>query len=330
MIDVRDAGRDVSAGYDIDEDNQVAALLSEVFDETTTFNELRLLLEGIRKRTAAGTSLDEIDPRTVLREDSIAAQPFTAGDAAHGPAILRKIPLYLEDSGLPELPGGIALEDGAGLGYFIDGFSKHFEQLFVVDLSMAYLMLARKILDERHLANVTLVCASVEHLPFRNEAFDFVHSNNVIEHVANQGRLVSEAHRVLNPTGLLFIMSPNRFSVYFEPHFLLPGFGFWPKAIRRALVRRYRRQDIDDVGLRSLGEVRALAAASFGENVKAAFIPRRLEETATGGTLRNLLTGALRSPLVGGAVNLLVNKAALGVMPYHVLLCTKQDAARQR
>lgn len=298
IIDFRNADRDLSSGYDLNEDNLLAAKINDVFDEARTYNELLKLLEGMRKRRAGGISLADIDPGVVLREDQIRPQPFTTSDAAHGSAILQKIPLYLEGTGLPALPRGIALEDGAGTGYFVDGLSKHFEHLFVLDLSMAYMMLVRKIVEERGLANVTLVCANVEHLPFMSEAFDFIHSNNVIEHVVRQELLISETHRVLKSNGLLFMLSPNRFSLYFEPHFRLPGFGFIPKPISRWVIRRRQNRDISDISLRSLREVRALARRSFGQNMKVAFIPRHLRETATGGRLRNFLVAALQTPFL--------------------------------
>ena len=306
VIDCRKAERDVTAGFGIEENNLLVAKMSEVFDETQTFNEMRDLILGFESRQAKGIGVADIDPRAVLREDGIKPRPFSVDDAAHSQAILAKIPLYLEGTHLPDLPKGIALEDGAGLGFFTDGFSKHFEHLFVVDLSMSFLLLARKIVEERGLRNVTLVCANVENLSFQDEAFDFVHSNNVIEHVSRQDLLMSEAHRVLKATGLLMVVSPNRFSLYIEPHWGLPAFGFWPKAISRWVIWKRRKVDIDDISLRSLGQIKALARRHFGRNVKASFIPRRLEQTATGGRLRRSLTAALNMPAVGSAVVLSV------------------------
>lgn len=326
-IDFRQAEKDLSAGYDIAEDNLIAAKLSAVFDETSTVQELVSVLEGIQRRKASGIALAEIDPRVVLREDGIVPQPSKHSDPAHGIDILAKIKLHLAEVSSEELVMGIALEDGAGLGHYIAGFSQNFAQLFVLDLSMAYMMLARKIIDQHGLPNVTLVCASAERLPFQSDTFDFVHSNNVIEHVTHQDKLFSEARRVLGIGKILFMMSPNRFSLYIEPHFRLACFGFIPTPLRRMIIRRKQNRDISDISLRSLGELRSLARNAFGTNVAASFIPRQLQQTATGGMMRGLITSILKTPVLGGAFHLLINRMALGVMPYHVLICEKRQSA---
>ena len=324
-IDFRDADRDLSAGYDFAVDNLYAAKLSEVFDEVTTVSELRRLNAALKARCAKGAKLADIDPRAVLREENIGPIPYSAADAAHGRSILEKIPLYLEGSDLPALPTGVALEDGAGEGFFVTGMSERFDHVFVLDLSMTYMMLAAKIVAELGLSNVTLICASAEHLPLVTGSIDFVHNNNVIEHVTGQARMISEAHRVLKPQGLLFLMSPNRFSLYYEAHFRLPGYGFFPKPLRRWIIRKRQRRDIDDIKLRSLGELRRLVRNNFHGRTIYAFIPRRLRHTATGGTLRTTLTRLLNLPAVGGAADFTINRMALGVMPYHVVLGAKQD-----
>jgi ubiquinone/menaquinone biosynthesis C-methylase UbiE len=180
-------------------------------------------------------------------------------------------------------PNNIALENGCGLGLFIDGFATHFKNLVVLDFSLCYLLLAKKIAEERNLNNVTLVCGSVECLPLRADTFDFIHSNNVIEHISNQKALFAEAKRVLKEKGLFLVLSPNRFSAYFEPHFRLPFFGFIPKPIRRKIIQMRQRRSIDEISLLSLSELRALSAGQFGENVTVSFIPRYLNKTVTWG-----------------------------------------------
>lgn len=324
-IDFRNVERDLSAGYDFEIDNLYAAKLSEVFDEVTTVSELRRLLYALRSRRERGIDLSSLDPRAVLREDDIRPIQYSAADAAHGRSILEKIPLYLEGSDLPDLPTGVALEDGAGEGYFVSGLSERFRHVFVLDLSMTYMMLAAKIIEELGLTNVTLMCASAEHLPLANGSIEFVHSNNVIEHVTDQGRMISEANRVLHPSGLLFMMSPNRFSLYFEPHFRLPGFGFFPEPVRRRIIRHRQGRDVDDIKLRSLGELRRLVSNNFDGRTIYSFIPRRLRHTVTGGTIRTTLTSLLNLPGLGGAANFAINRIALGLMPYHVVLGAKQD-----
>ncbi len=321
IIDFRDAKRDVSAGISITDDQTLADKMSEVFDRTSTFNEMYDVYITHYNRQKRGDNIRAINMIEFIESGKIAPRPLSPAQLVHGPAILEKIPAFLD--GIAPLPDGIALADGAGLGLYVDGFSSHFRHLIVVDLSIAQLLLARKIMDERGIQNVTLICANVERLPFRSNAFDFVHSNNVIEHVSNQKALLQEAWRTLKPNGMLFLLSPNRFSLYFEPHFRLRGYGFFPKALRRKIIQVRQKRSIDDISLLSLGELRKLVAGQFGEGVHISFIPRRLKSTVTGGGIRNLLVKLLNSKVFGAATDLLINKVVLGVMPYHAVVCFK-------
>jgi SAM-dependent methyltransferase len=324
IIDFRDAKLDASAGISLTDDSILAQKMNEVFDRTSTFNEMYDVYVAHSDRQKGGDDIRAVDMIEFIERSEIAPRPLSPAQLAHGPAILEKIPQYLD--GAAPLPEGIALEDGAGLGLYVDGFSSHFKHLIVVDLSIAQLLLARKIMDERSIQNVTLICANVERLPFKSDVFDFVHSNNVIEHVSDQKALLREAWRVLKPTGLFFLLSPNRFSLYFEPHFRLPGYGFFPKVLRRKIIRVRQKRSVDDVSLLSLGELRKLVIGQFGEGVHISFIPRRLSNTVTGGGIRNLLVKLLNFKLFGATTDFLINRVLLVVMPYHAVLCIKRSA----
>lgn len=322
IIDFRDVKLDVSAGISIVDDTTLAEKMNEVFDQTSTFNEMYDVYVALHNRQKRGENIRAVNMIEFIESGKVVARPLTSAQLAHGPAILEKISEYLE--GVAPLPDGVALEDGAGLGLYVDGFSSHFRHLFVVDLSIAQLLLARKIMDERGIQNVTLICANVERLPFRSDAFDFVHSNNVIEHVSDQRALLREAWRTLKSDGMLFVLSPNRFSLYFEPHFRLPGYGFFPKALRRKIIQVRQKRSIDDISLLSLGELRELVVGQFGDGIHISFIPRRMKSTVTGGVIRNLLVKLLNSKAFGAATDVLINKTLLGVMPYHAVLCFKR------
>ena len=323
IVDFRDAEIDKTAAFSIVDDRRLAEQLSIIFNKVPTFNALCDTYKLLKQNVGTVVSAEDINIEELFANQVINTGRLSEVQLAHGRAILEKLSEYISTAphGMP--PNNMALENGCGLGLFIDGFAAHFKELVVLDFSLCYLVLAKKIIEERSLVNVTLICGSVECLPFKNDTFDFIHSNNVIEHVFDQKALFIEAKRALKTNGLFFVLSPNRFSSYFEPHFRLPFYGFIPKFISRIIIQIWQRRSIDDISLLSLSELRKLVASQFDENFIISFIPRYLNKTITGGFIRNILVGSLNSRILGPATNILVNRILLGLMPYHVVLCFK-------
>lgn len=58
-------------------------------------------------------------------------------------------------------------------------------------------------------SRIHYVCASAENLPFRDSVFDQVFLVDVIEHVANDGHVFQEVHRVLREDALLELSTPT-------------------------------------------------------------------------------------------------------------------------
>lgn len=104
---------------------------------------------------------------------------------------------------------------------------------------------------------------------YRDNAFDIVFSNSVIEHLynwGNQQKMASECQRV----GVhYFIQTPNKF-FFMEPHYLLPYFQFFPDKLKYFILTRtklsrghkwsadYARQYLDEIRLISHGEMKVL------------------------------------------------------------------------
>lgn len=73
-------------------------------------------------------------------------------------------------------------------------------------------------------------------LPFRDEAFDIVFSNSVIEHMGSregQQRMADEVRRV----GKRFYIQTPSLWFPLEPHSHIPGFQFWPRLLRAVAIR---------------------------------------------------------------------------------------------
>ncbi len=75
-----------------------------------------------------------------------------------------------------------------------------------------------------------------EQLPFRDNSFDLVCSNFVVEHVDDLELVVGEMIRVLKPGGLCLINCPN-YLWPMEPHYHLPWAPYTPKWIGQQLLR---------------------------------------------------------------------------------------------
>jgi hypothetical protein len=119
----------------------------------------------------------------------------------------------------------------------------------------------------QQLYGVRFVRASGLHLPFRDSAFDVVHSSAVLEHVGslkNQITLVRECCRVARKW--VFFTTPNRwFPVEF--HTVLPVVHWLPKNAFRALMRATGYGFFAEEGnlnLLSVREVRAISAQISG------------------------------------------------------------------
>jgi SAM-dependent methyltransferase len=134
-------------------------------------------------------------------------------------------------------PGGSLLEIGCGTAPLLVAASRRGYQPVGVDIAFRWLVVAKKRLMEAGV-RAPLFCACAEALPFRESRFDAVALDSAIEVVADQPRVMTEAHRVLSSQGRLFLSTPNRFSLGPDPHLGVPAGGFWPKSWLSAFARR--------------------------------------------------------------------------------------------
>jgi len=124
-------------------------------------------------------------------------------------------------------------------------------------------------------ANRTAVTADACRLPFRDEAFDIVFSNAVIEHVpgALQKRMADEIMRVGRSW---FITTPN-FWYPIEMHHKLPLFQYLPRSLQRNLqVRFHTWPESETISLLSARQFKRLFPGSELLKVRVTFWPETL------------------------------------------------------
>lgn len=84
------------------------------------------------------------------------------------------------------------------------------------------------------------------HLPFKDNSFDIVISNHVIEHIKNQKNHIDEIYRILKPKGILYLATPNKYWPI-EIHYHLPLLSMLPRKISTLILKLTKRSKIYDI-----------------------------------------------------------------------------------
>jgi SAM-dependent methyltransferase len=144
---------------------------------------------------------------------------------------------------------GRVFEDGCGIGAYLRRLDEQAKQVVGLEIELERAHDAQQ-------AAPQVVCGAGEFLPFKGGLFDLVLSHEVIEHVADDRRAVSEIVRLLRPGGRLVLFCPNR-GYPFETHGIywrgkyhfgnIPLVNYLPRRWRDRLaphVRIYTRGDL--------------------------------------------------------------------------------------
>jgi ubiquinone/menaquinone biosynthesis C-methylase UbiE len=110
-------------------------------------------------------------------------------------------------SGRPE-HGYTILDIGSGNGQISEYFHKTNKQ-FAIDIVDV---------RTRKESDLKFTLGLSENLPFKPDGFDIVLSHHVIEHVDDQITHLKEIHRVLKPSGLCYLATPNKSSPFMAGH----------------------------------------------------------------------------------------------------------------
>lgn len=140
-----------------------------------------------------------------------------------------------------DLKGKKLLEIGAGVGTFlIAARTKYGIDAYGVEPSKdefsPFNQISKALLEEYNLQSNIITPSMAEELPFKNDTYDLIYSTNVLEHVQDPKKVLSESIRVLKPGGYLQFVVPNYFS-FWEGHYGI----FWPCITNKYLAKVYAK-----------------------------------------------------------------------------------------
>lgn len=126
------------------------------------------------------------------------------------------------------------LDIGSGKGTFLIDASKRGFNVYGIEVFDEYINISfQKAKEENTKINVTKGVG--ENLPFENNIFDFINLSEVIEHVENPDKLLSEIKRVLRPKGKVYISVPSRFS-WLDTHYHIWFLNWMPRYWSHKLI----------------------------------------------------------------------------------------------
>jgi 2-polyprenyl-3-methyl-5-hydroxy-6-metoxy-1,4-benzoquinol methylase len=102
---------------------------------------------------------------------------------------------------------GNFLDVGCALGFFINGIKRNSNwNVFGVEYGKSAVEYASKNLG------LNVKQGELYDINFPNKYFDYIHINNVLEHVRDPGRLLGECKRIIKDDGYLFLSVPNGYN----------------------------------------------------------------------------------------------------------------------
>lgn len=117
------------------------------------------------------------------------------------------------------------LDIGCGSGYLGSILHKKSKQYIGIDFA-----------DERKVRGFNFMRTDALNVPLKDNSFDIIVCNHVIEHVTSQKKLLQEISRLLKKDGICYMTCPNRLWPM-EPHLKLPFLSYLPKSLADIYVR---------------------------------------------------------------------------------------------
>jgi len=135
---------------------------------------------------------------------------------------------------IPDLSSRRILDLGSGYGSFLIEATKRGIRACGIERSSGFIDAAK---ESAKLAGVLIDIRSgmAESIPFDDQSFDFVNVCEVIEHVDDPDKVLSEMYRVLDVGGMAYVSVPNRYC-FLDPHFHLYFVNWLPRSFSDVFI----------------------------------------------------------------------------------------------
>lgn len=139
----------------------------------------------------------------------------------------------------------------------------YFEEKYVWKKNIVALDINRNnlVLLKRKYREVLVIQGDVCNLPFKDNSFDIIFSNAVIEHVGNSERQMEFAKEIMRVGKKWFVTTPNRFFP-FELHVYLPFIHYFPQKIQKYIMENIYPGETWNVNLLTASKTRNLFQGS--------------------------------------------------------------------
>lgn len=128
---------------------------------------------------------------------------------------------------------GDLLDVGCGTGLYWPVLSRYCDHIIGIDYSAAMISEAQNLIKAKELKNVEALVQNGEDLDFPSESFNTILCIDVLHHIPDIRRAISNFHRVLKLGGRVVVVEPNTFNpLIFVAHLI-------PTEERRAIKRNY-------------------------------------------------------------------------------------------
>lgn len=165
---------------------------------------------------------------------------------------------------------GRVLDIGCGTGLYWPILVDRADTIAGIDNSEAMISAANKLISTKHYNSVTATLSTGEELPFPDQFFDTIIALDVLHHVVDPDRTLSEIKRVLKPGGRLLASEPNMLNPLMLLAHLLPPeerlacVRNWPMLLRRRITRK-----IGSAELKYLNYVASASDAATAQKIES-------------------------------------------------------------